>query len=112
MVAEWMGTHHERGRGSRDPGQHVEDLLVLRESAELFLGKDEGVVVGYLEHPAARFDKLRLELELILDRVRQTGGSRIVVSLYTVLDGYAHGASWSSVFRNDRSQMFQKHRCR
>lgn len=63
------------------------DLAGLREAAQLFLGEDQLAPDGDLEDAAVALDQLRLDAELLLDRVRQTGGAGIVISAGAVLDG-------------------------
>jgi hypothetical protein len=56
-------------------------------------GEDEVAVDRDVEGAGATLDDLRAEAEALLDRIRQTGGSREVVSDDAVLDrDLGHGA--------------------
>ncbi len=68
----------------------VEHLVVLGEAPDVLLAPDLRAFDVYIEDAARPFDQLRLQLELALDRIRQTGGCREVVSLPTVLNGDFH----------------------
>jgi len=70
--------------------QLSEDLAGLGEPAEGLLGKDEITVRPHFEDAAVRRHKLAVSPELVLQFVRQTGGTRFVVSLAAVLDPYFH----------------------
>jgi hypothetical protein len=73
--------------GAGSGGELRGDLAGLRETAGLLLGEQELVVDRDLEDSAAAFEELGPEAELRLDLVRQTGGTRVVVSDGAVLDG-------------------------
>ena len=78
----------------------VRDLSWVGESPELLLGEDEASVDGHFEDPALALDQLGTLTEQAFELVRQTGGSRLVVSNYTVFDGRAcHDVSSMSVQR-------------
>jgi len=67
------------------------DLARKGKTACLFLGEEELVVDGHLEHSARPFDELGLDAELPLDLLRQTGGAGEVVSDPAILDDDACG---------------------
>lgn len=54
------------------------------------LGVNQVSIHNDIEDSAATFDQLRLDTRCILNRVRQTGGLRGVVSLHAVSDAYFH----------------------
>ena len=69
---------------------------MFRVTTRLFLGVDELVVEGYLEHTAPRRrqnELVEIVLELLQQPLRQTDGSRCVSSLSAVLDRYPHNPS-------------------
>ena len=68
----------------------VEHFVVLRESANVLLAPNLLAVHVHVEHAAGTFDHPRIDAELILDRLRQTGGRGVIVSLHAVLDGDVH----------------------
>jgi len=70
-------------------GESCLDLAGLREAAQRALGEDRLAVELDLEDPAFPFDQLGFEVQLLADRVRQTGGTGVVVSRNTVFDGQA-----------------------
>jgi hypothetical protein len=72
--------------------QRGDDGLVLGELPGLGLGVDFLAVGVDVEDPAAPLDQPRLDSRFTLDEIRQTGGSRQVVSLAAVLDGDLHGS--------------------
>jgi hypothetical protein len=74
--------------------QRVEDLPVLRVPFLGVLREDHLAVGDDVEDATVTFDQLGLDAELVLQRVRQTGGSGKVVSTYAVGDRYVHEASW------------------
>jgi hypothetical protein len=69
-----------------------DDGLVLGELPGLGLGVDLLAVGVDVEDPAATLDELRLDSRFTPDEIRQTGGSRQVVSLAAVLNGHLHGS--------------------
>jgi len=69
----------------------VEYFIVLRKPAYVVLVPNLRAVHVYVEDPAGAFDHLRIDAELILDRLRQTGGRGVIVSLHAVLDADVHG---------------------
>jgi hypothetical protein len=89
----------ERGGEGRVHGSAGRDSLLERgldlagkgKAARLFLGEEELVVDGHLEHSAGPFDELWLDAELLLDLLRQTGGAGEVISDPAVLDDDACG---------------------
>ena len=68
----------------------VEDFLVFGEAAHVLLAPDLGAVDVDVEDPARTLDQFGLDLERLLQCVRQTGGSGQVVSLAAVLDADLH----------------------
>jgi hypothetical protein len=66
---------------------------VLREAPELLLREDQLAVDRDLEDAAGAGDQLGTDLRLPLDRIRQTGGARLVVSNHAVFDRYLHRVS-------------------
>lgn len=64
---------------------------MLREPANIVLAPDLRPVHVHVEHAAGAFDHLRIYAELILDRLRQTGGRGVIVSLHAVFDANVHG---------------------
>ena len=58
----------------------------MRETTCLLLGEEQLVVDGDLEDPSGTLDELRLDPELLLDLLRQTGGAGVVVSDAAVLN--------------------------
>jgi hypothetical protein len=67
------------------------DLAGLGEATGLLLGEEELVVEGDFEAASRTLDELGIEAELLPDLVRQTGGTRVVVSDGAVLDGKIAG---------------------
>ena len=64
---------------------------MLREPADVALAPYLRAVDVYVEDSAGAFDHLRIDPELILDRLRQTGGRGVIVSLHAVFDADVHG---------------------
>jgi hypothetical protein len=62
------------------------DLARVRETTCLLLGEEQLVVDSDLEDSSGALDELRLDPELLLDLLRQTGGAGVVVSDAAVLD--------------------------
>ena len=74
-----------------DRGRHLfDDFIVLGEAADVVLVPDLRAVDVDVEHAAGSFDHFRGDVEAFLDRVRQTGGCREVVSLHAVFDADVH----------------------
>ena len=71
--------------------------MVLRETAYFLFVPYPRAVDMHVEHAAAPFDHFDIHAELSLDRLRQTGGRGIVVSLHTVLDTDVHQTSAPSM---------------
>jgi len=67
-----------------------EDLVIVRETVQGLLGKDQLLIDFHLEHPTARGDEFRFHLEFIPDGASQTGGAWFVVSNLAVFDGDLH----------------------
>ncbi len=63
---------------------------MLRETADVMFTPDLRAVDVHVEHAAGAFDQTGVHVELCLDRFRQTGGRRLVVSLDAVFDGDVH----------------------
>lgn len=72
---------------SLDPIQH---FVVLREAPDVMFAPDLRAVDVHVEDSAGAFDHLRIYAELILDRLRQTGGRGVIVSLHAVFDADVH----------------------
>lgn len=72
----------------------IEHFVVLRESSGCLLIPDLRSVDVNVEHPAGPLDHRGVDVELVLNRLRQTGGCGIVVSLHAVLDADVHPASF------------------
>jgi len=71
------------------------DLAGLRKAADGLLRVDQLAVEGDLEDPVTALDQDRLEVELLRDLCRQTGGSGLVVSNHAIFDLHAgHDASF------------------
>jgi hypothetical protein len=97
----FVASASDRSLGSFDPahpalslggnGIHlVEDFLVLGEAARVALAPDLRAVDVHVKHAAGALDQLGLNVELLPDRVRQTGGGGKIVSFPAVLDGDVH----------------------
>ena len=72
----------------------IEHFVVLRKPAGCFLIPDLRSVDVNVEHPAGPLDHRGVDVELVLNRLRQTGGCGIVFSLHTVFDADVHPASF------------------
>lgn len=68
----------------------VQYFLVLGEPAGFLLAVDQLAVDLDIEDAAAAFDQLAGDAELALDRIRQTGGLGLVVSLHAEFNRNAH----------------------
>ena len=64
--------------------------MVFGESTDVLLAPDLGAVDVYVENSARTLDELGLDLERLLQCIRQTGGSGKVVSLAAVFDADLH----------------------
>ena len=79
----------------------VQDFGMVRKLAGFLLAVDQ-ISIGFnVEDSPAALDEFGVDVEFGLNRVRQTGGLRRVVSLYAILDGNLHGDplvrhSWSA----------------
>ena len=69
----------------------MDDLIVLGKSADVVFVPNLRVVDVDVEDAAGALDHGRHDVEAFLDRVRQTGGCREVVSLHAVFDADVHG---------------------
>src|SRR5262245_17864725 len=78
--------------GSLGPNQ-LEDFALLGKASERFLGEDLRAIHRDFEHPTAPRDQLTVDGKDLLQLGRQTGGSRLVVSLNAVLDLDSHDGS-------------------
>lgn len=76
--------------GGGQLGYSIKHLVVLRETAYFLFVPYLCAVDVHVEHPAAPFDHFDIDAERSLDRLRQTGGRGIVVSLHAVLDTDVH----------------------
>ena len=81
------GAHLRLAGHGLDLFQH---FVVLRKTADVVLVPDLGAVHMDVKDAAAALDHLRVDAKLLLDRFRQTGGRRKVVSLHAVLDTDLH----------------------
>ena len=68
----------------------IEHFVVLGEAPYVLLVPDLRAIDVNVENAARPFDQLRLHLELVFDRIRQTGGCGEIISLSTILDGDFH----------------------
>ncbi len=68
----------------------VQDFRMFRKSAGFLLAVDQLAVGFDVEDSPAALDEFGGDVEFGLDRVRQTGGLRRVVSLYAILNGNVH----------------------
>jgi len=68
----------------------VQDFRMFGESAGFLLAVDQLAVDFDVEDSPAALDEFDGDVEFGLDRVRQTGGLRRVVSLYAILNGNVH----------------------
>ncbi len=76
--------------------QSVDDLVMFRKSAGLVLAEDSSAVNHHVKNAPGPLDELRLDSNLLGDRLRQTGGLGVVVSLTAVCDGDVHRIFCSS----------------
>jgi len=70
--------------------QLTENFVVGGKSICLMFGINQVPIHDDVEDSAAALDQFRLDTRCLLDRVRQTGGLRGVVSLHAVGDAYLH----------------------
>ncbi len=68
----------------------VQHLRMFRESACFFLAVDQLAVDFDVEDAPAALDEFGGDVEFGLNRIRQTGGLRCVVSLYAIFNGNMH----------------------
>ena len=54
------------------------------------LGVDKFIINANVEHTASILDEFRLQSQSTLNRFRQTGGFREIVSHAAIRDGYFH----------------------
>jgi len=73
-------------------GQRLENLAMLGKAPGSVLAVDQVAVDLHVEDAAPAFDELGLNVELVFDRFRQTGGLGQVVSISAVSDGDVHFA--------------------
>jgi hypothetical protein len=80
-------------------GEGLEDLGVFGEATDRVLGEDQLAVRFHVEDPVLALRQRRRDAVLLLDRIRQTGGLRVVVSNRAVDDldrrlagGLGHGS--------------------
>jgi len=67
-----------------------ENFLVLGKAAGFLLRIDFPAVEDHVEDTSAAFNQLGFAACLLLDRIRQTGGLRMIVSLHAIRDGDLH----------------------
>lgn len=70
--------------------QQMSHLSLFRKTLQTFLGKNQLAVSNNLEHAPRRGYQLYFRTKRIFEFSPQTGGTRLVVSLCTVLYGYLH----------------------
>lgn len=70
--------------------QLTQDFFVGRKSICLMFGVDQVPIDDNVEDSAAALDQFRLDTRCLLNRIRQTGGLRGVVSLHAVSDADLH----------------------
>lgn len=71
---------------SHSTGEGRLDLAVFREATERFLREQQVAVESDLENTALALFEHALDAKFFLDRCRQTGGARLVVSNHAVLN--------------------------
>ena len=74
------------GRSAETTGDRRLHFTLFGKSSRGFFGKDEIVIETDLEDPVPTLDQGGLEIELLSQRIRQTGGSGFVVSSHAVFD--------------------------
>ena len=89
--------------GDGQLGDSIKHLVVLRETADFLLMPYLSAVDVHVENAATALDHLGLDAEFALDRLRQTGGRGVVVSLHAVFDTDVHQASVPSMTRLPRA---------
>ena len=83
----------------------LQDFSGLGVAPQGLLGEHQLAVYGYLEEPTRRLYEFDLAVgEGALQFSRQTGGSGLVVSNYTVQNGYMHDEHLSLVPRRGRRE--------
>ena len=86
-AAEGRDSRGLAARGSGDlPRQRLRHFSGLGKAARRAFGEDQLAVEGDFEDAVLPFDQGGLDVELVVDLVRQTGGSGLVVSNHAVLD--------------------------
>ena len=65
--------------------------MIFGKPARLGLAVDQVAVDGHIEYAAGAFGQFGLDPECLVNRVRQTDGFGVVVSLYAVFDADVHG---------------------
>ena len=69
----------------------LQDFTGRGVSPHFLLGKNRLSVYRHFEDAAARLDQPDIRVGIcLLQLSRQTGGSRVIVSNYAILDGYTH----------------------
>ena len=68
----------------------VQHLVVFGEPPGLVFTVNQVTVGADVKDAAPTFDQLAIDAELVFDRIRQTGGLRVIVSFYTILDRDSH----------------------
>ncbi len=66
--------------------QEGKNFLVFGKTPLFLLGKDQLSIGHHLEDPSGRLDQFRLDPQLLLERLRQTGGFGVVVSLHAIFN--------------------------
>jgi hypothetical protein len=82
--------------------QLFDDLIMFGKSARFELGVNHVAVGDHVEYAAATGDQLCVDPKNSLEFIRQTGGSRFVVSFCTVVNFDLHAIP-PSFFYSDRT---------
>lgn len=93
------GTSESPSRLSNDRTDLIEHFVVFRKAANLVFAPHFLVVDVHIKNAAAAGNEGGRRTEFLRNRLRQTGGSREVVSLRAVFDRDGHGPVLS--FAND-----------
>jgi len=79
----------------------IQDLLMLGESMMFVFGKNKLAINDNIKHSTATPDQVRLDVQLLSQFGRQTGGPGTVVSLHAVSDRDFHASSRPAKRIND-----------
>ncbi len=64
---------------------------MLWEAVDVFFAPDLCAIDVYFEYATFALDHLRIDVEFLFDRLRQTGGSGVIISLHAVFNANFHG---------------------